>query len=99
VRFHHHDILGARLSPRGSIVASFDVVLCRNVLIYLEPRSQALAFDRFAEVVLPGGALVLGHAEALPATCRRFEAFPGVAPPLRVFVRTPLSTVPAEGAP
>lgn len=87
VRFVHHDVLGPRLTPRESIVASFEVVLCRNVLIYFEARSQALACERFAQVLVEGGALVLGHAEAVPPASTSLAPFPDLPPALRVFVR------------
>ena len=60
VRFSRHDLMGPRLSPREAILASFDLVLCRNVLIYLDARYRAQAFERFGTIVRPGGALVLG---------------------------------------
>jgi chemotaxis protein methyltransferase CheR len=41
----------------------FDVVLCRNLLIYLSPEAIELAVARFARVLGEGGALFLGHAE------------------------------------
>jgi chemotaxis protein methyltransferase CheR len=42
----------------------FDVVLCRNVLIYFE-RDVALAVtDKISQVIRPGGFLMVGHSEA-----------------------------------
>ncbi|MFZ5889511.1 MAG: CheR family methyltransferase [Myxococcota bacterium] len=41
----------------------FDIVMCRNLLIYLTPAAIALAIQRFATVLAPGGTLFLGHAE------------------------------------
>jgi chemotaxis protein methyltransferase CheR len=43
--------------------APFDVVLCRNVLIYFDAGSAAAALRRLAEALRPGGALVLGPVE------------------------------------
>jgi chemotaxis protein methyltransferase CheR len=42
----------------------FDLVVCRNVLIYFEPPSAAEVLYRLLEVVRPGGLLVLGPVEA-----------------------------------
>lgn len=90
VRFAAHDLLGPQLAPEAAVLADFHLVLCRNVLLYLDPRAQALALERLGAVLRGGGALVLGHAEALPRTAEpRFEAFPGVDPGLRIYVKRP----------
>jgi chemotaxis protein methyltransferase CheR len=44
--------------------AQFDVILCRNLLIYLGNEAIELAVSRFARALAPGGALFLGHAES-----------------------------------
>ncbi len=88
IRFVRHDLLGPRLAPREAVLASFDLVLCRNVLIYLAPRAQALALARLAEVLPAGGALGLGLAEGVPPGCGRFTPHPDVAPGLRLYART-----------
>lgn len=41
----------------------FEIVLCRNLLIYLTPEAISLAVARFARVLTAPGALFLGHAE------------------------------------
>ena len=41
----------------------FDIVLCRNLLIYLSSAAIRVATERFASALTPGGALLLGHAE------------------------------------
>lgn len=46
--------------------APFDVVLCRNLLVYLSPAGQARLFRALSRLVAPGGWLFLGHADALP---------------------------------
>jgi chemotaxis protein methyltransferase CheR len=43
--------------------ASFDVVFCRNLLIYLTPKSIERTISRIARALTPGGYLFLGHAE------------------------------------
>ena len=47
---------------------SFDVVVCRNVLIYLEPEARTAAVELFAARLKPGGYLLLGPSDALAAT-------------------------------
>ena len=43
----------------------FDVILCRNVMIYFDRESQARLVDRFAALLPPGGILCVGHTESL----------------------------------
>jgi chemotaxis methyl-accepting protein methylase len=89
VRFAQHDLMGRVLSPREAVVASFALVLVRNVLIYFDRRLQDKALDRLAAVLEPGGALVLGDAESLPPTfADRFSPFPDVDRRLRIYRRT-----------
>ena len=46
-------------------VGKFDIVLCRNVLMYLAPATRRLVLDRIAGVLRPGGLLVLGAGETV----------------------------------
>lgn len=65
---------------------SFDVVFCRNVLIYLLPAAQERVQGQLARAVRPGGILALGRAEALLAPfAGAFEELDGRQ---RLFVRT-----------
>jgi len=43
----------------------FDVIFCRNVLIYFEPKAKAAVVDRFVGLLRPGGTLYLGHSESM----------------------------------
>ncbi len=45
--------------------ASFDVILCRNVLIYFDKPTQLKLFRRMAGMLKKDGYLMLGHSEAI----------------------------------
>lgn len=42
---------------------AFDVVFCRNVMIYFDAATQRQVLERIHRVMLPGGLLFVGHAE------------------------------------
>jgi chemotaxis protein methyltransferase CheR len=44
---------------------TYDVVFCRNVLMYFTPEAAQAVIDRIARSLAPGGYLFLGHAETL----------------------------------
>jgi chemotaxis protein methyltransferase CheR len=45
----------------------FDVILCRNVLIYLDAEARVATVELFARRLKPGGYLLLGPSDALAA--------------------------------
>ena len=59
VAFSRHNLLSVEPPPG----APFDVILCRNVLIYFEPYRIGEALVRLGAALVPGGALVLGPVE------------------------------------
>jgi chemotaxis protein methyltransferase CheR len=48
-------------------LGQLDVIFCRNVLMYFDPRSKAAVLERLAAALAPGGCLVLGASETAPA--------------------------------
>jgi len=45
--------------------SAYDVILCRNMLIYFAQPAFVSVIDRFAQLLRPGGYLMLGHSESL----------------------------------
>jgi hypothetical protein len=68
VRFQKHNLRDELWPGR------FDVILCRNVLIYFDPSSHEEALTRLHSSLRPAGYLLLGYAELLPVEEKRFEA-------------------------
>ena len=55
------------------IRARFDVIFCRNVMIYFGRDTQERIYTRFHELLKPGGFLVAGHSENLLFMAHLFE--------------------------
>jgi chemotaxis protein methyltransferase CheR len=52
---------------------SFDVVFCRNVMIYFDQASRSRLIHAFHRCVRPGGYLFIGHSESIPRSDCPFE--------------------------
>ncbi|PKN16702.1 MAG: histidine kinase [Deltaproteobacteria bacterium HGW-Deltaproteobacteria-23] len=52
---------------------SFDVIFCRNVLIYFTSATTKMVVEMFANSLNPGGYLYLGHSETMVNISSRFE--------------------------
>jgi len=66
VVFKHHDLF----TPPQS--ADFDIISCRNVIIYFSRELQQRLFQNFYNALVPGGYLILGKVETLfgEAACK-----------------------------
>jgi len=51
----------------------FDVIFCRNVLIYFDDASRLIAANNLYDRLRPGGYLCLGHTESMNRISERFE--------------------------
>jgi chemotaxis protein methyltransferase CheR len=51
----------------------FDVIFCRNVLIYFDDASRRIAAENLYENLLPGGFICLGHTESMSRISPLFE--------------------------
>jgi chemotaxis methyl-accepting protein methylase len=65
VRFERRDLLGDPAPP-----GTFDLIVCRNVLIYFDRDTQERLFDKFHSSLAPNGFLVLGKVETLLGAAR-----------------------------
>jgi len=64
VRFSHHDLTSPKSgAPAESVFGTFDLVLCRNVLIYFSRKVQEKVLDKLYRSVARGGYLILGESE------------------------------------
>lgn len=71
VFFSEYDLLNERsYSPPESIFGNFDIIFCRNVLMYFTRETQERIFRKLFRALTPGGVLVLGEAETCPESYR-----------------------------
>lgn len=66
VRFIRQDLLGEWTSE----FSGFDLIFCRNLLIYLTVSQQQKLYENFSKALRPGGFLVLGLTETLLGPAR-----------------------------
>jgi chemotaxis protein methyltransferase CheR len=69
VRFQVHNVLEQPPHP-----GAFDIVLCRNVLLYLNAEKRELAFERLASSLAEDGWLMLGAGETVIGQTSRLTA-------------------------
>ena len=55
------------------IKGPFDVIFCRNVIIYFDKPTQQELFARYYDLLAPGGLLMLGHSENLGGYQQHFD--------------------------
>lgn len=67
IRFEIGNVTEAAPGP-----GRFDIVLCRNVLLYFSPEMRRLAFNRLAQAIAPDGTLMLGAGETVLGQTDRF---------------------------
>ncbi len=97
VRFHARNLLAPH-ALAGE--APYDIILCRNLLIYLTADARTRLLGSFIRVLVDGGLLVVGHAEALEVIDRRFQNI-GIPSAFTYVARgsnddTPIAVPPAQ---
>lgn len=69
--FRSHDLVAEpEAEPADLCGRLFDLVVCRNVLIYMQRPLQLVVLSRLDKRLAPGGYMVLGEAETLPESFR-----------------------------
>lgn len=61
-------------SPVWPAQERFDVIFCRNVVIYFDREFQKKLLNRLADLLVPGGLLMVGHSESFPAAHPGFRS-------------------------
>jgi chemotaxis protein methyltransferase CheR len=61
-------------SPVWPAQQRFDVIFCRNVVIYFDRESQRKLLQRLADLLVPGGLLMVGHSESFPSAHPAFRS-------------------------
>ena len=60
------------LAEPWPVKGPFDVIMCRNVLIYFDKPTQAKIISGYTRLLRPGGLLVLGHSESIAREAENF---------------------------
>jgi len=99
VRFSRHNLATGPFPPRGE--APFDLIACRNVLIYFEQPMAGRVIESLERSLRPGGTLMLGAADVLQQSTARLAVpvarSPGPARTGRTRpLRRPLGRSPAR---
>jgi chemotaxis protein methyltransferase CheR len=80
VSVEQHDLI------RGDLRRDFDLVLCRNLLIYIDASYKTPIFRTIRGSLRDGGYLMIGMTETLPTECR--DEFEPVYKQHRIYRRT-----------
>ena len=51
----------------------FDIIFCRNVMIYFNNKDRSQIIDRFSHSLTPGGLLFIGHSETIADRSKNFK--------------------------
>ncbi|PAU94994.1 hypothetical protein CK503_05900 [Aliifodinibius salipaludis] len=61
------------LKKKWPLNGPFQIIMCRNVMIYFNRETQQELVSRFRKMLEPGGYLFLGHSESIASADRKFE--------------------------
>jgi len=68
IKFHRLNLL-----EKWNFEEKFDLISCRNVMIYFDRQTQEKLIKRFHQQLKPNGVLFLGHSEGVPASLDIFH--------------------------
>jgi chemotaxis protein methyltransferase WspC len=74
VQVAHGNLLSEKFTPSRE---QYDVIFCRNLLIYFDESAQARALEKIASLLAPDGVLVVGSADSFAARRAGFAPSPG----------------------
>jgi chemotaxis protein methyltransferase CheR len=57
-------------------LGKFDIIFCRNVLIYFDQETKVRTFERLSRMLEPDGTLMLGAAETVVGISDVFRPYP-----------------------
>ncbi|MUV58967.1 chemotaxis protein methyltransferase CheR [Halogeometricum rufum] len=77
VSFKRHDLVQQRPPD------TFDLVVCRNLFIYINSEAKEAIFDTLGSALTPDGYLTIGMTETVPPSCR--DRFDPVEKRLRIY--------------
>jgi chemotaxis protein methyltransferase CheR len=61
-------------APAWPTQERYDVIFCRNVVIYFDREFQKKLLTRMADLLVPGGLLMVGHSESFPSAHPGFRS-------------------------
>lgn len=97
VKFRHHNLVDDPFPSMAHGIGDFDVILCRNVVIYFTTETFRRIIGRFRESLATDGWLVVGHSEL---NNELFKAFrPVEAPGAVLYRKTDAVAAPQPFAP
>jgi chemotaxis protein methyltransferase CheR len=92
VSFQYHNLVKHVFPSLVNNLSAFDLILCRNVMIYFGPALVRSIVARFRECLVEGGWLVVGHAEPSAEIFQDFHTIS--APGTTLYQKATRPTVP-----